>query len=154
MPPEEMVGSLLPREGAQSAALPEGAGVRVDAPLAPGLDLPRIDIPVDFEFDTHRLTQDGMLALRALAMALGDPRLDAMRFQIAAHTDGRGSDATKLDLSVRRAEAIAAHLAAFYGIERDRLVPVGYGRSRLARPSDPGNPANRRVEIINLAPLS
>lgn len=152
MPPEDMVRALLPDEEAEA---PEGSrSVRVDAPLAPELELPRISLSIDFEYDTHRLTEDGLLALRVLAAALSDPRLAGMRFQIATHTDGRADDVTKLRLSQRRAQAVADHLHAFYGIPRERMIPVGYGRSRLADPSNPESAANRRVEIVNLAPLS
>jgi outer membrane protein OmpA-like peptidoglycan-associated protein len=48
--------------------------------------------------------------------------------EIASHTDARGSDSYNNRLSQRRAEAVVRWLVK-QGLERDRLVPRGYGES-------------------------
>ncbi|MCB0554480.1 MAG: OmpA family protein [Phaeodactylibacter sp.] len=49
--------------------------------------------------------------------------------EISSHTDAQGSDSFNQQLSQRRADAIVRYLAS-KGIQRQRLVAVGYGESR------------------------
>jgi len=157
---EQIIQALLPNASSakvRSFRKPEPhpfRGISIEGQLPPEADLPRINLTVNFEFDSASLTNDGILTLQALGDALGDPRLRNMRFQIAGHTDLRGTSAYNLDLSNRRAFMVAEFLAAFYGIPRARLVPVGYGESRPVDPINPESGRNRRVEIINVQPLS
>lgn len=157
---EQIIQALLPNGGATKVRSFRKAephplrGISIEGQLPPEAELPRINLTVNFEFDSASLTNDGILTLQALGVALGDPRLRNMRFQIAGHTDLRGTAAYNLDLSNRRAFMVAEFLAAFYNIPRDRLVPVGYGESRPVDPTNPESGRNRRVEIINVQPLS
>lgn len=129
-------------------------GISIEGELPPEVELPRINLTVNFEFDSASLTNDGILTLQALGQALQDPRLRNMRFQIAGHTDQRGTAYYNQLLSQRRALTVAEFLAAFYSIPRDRLYPVGYGERRPIDPYNPASGLNRRVEIINVQPLS
>ncbi|ASP34016.1 OmpA family protein [Labrenzia sp. VG12] len=157
---EDIIRALLPNGGAAKVRSFRKAephplrGISIEGQLPPEADLPRINLTVNFEFDSASLTNDGILTLQALGQALRDPRLRNMRFQIAGHTDLRGTAAYNLDLSNRRAFMVAEFLAAFYSIPRERLVPVGYGESRPVDPANPESGRNRRVEIINVQPLS
>jgi outer membrane protein OmpA-like peptidoglycan-associated protein len=157
---EDIIRALLPNGGkGMSRSLRKQEphpyrGISIEGQLPPEAELPRINLTVNFEFDSASLTNDGILTLQALGEALKDPRLRNMRFQIAGHTDLRGTAAYNLDLSQRRAFMVAEFLAAFYGIPRERLVPVGYGESRPVDPYNPDSGRNRRVEIINVQPLS
>ncbi|WP_162408996.1 OmpA family protein [Acuticoccus sediminis] len=154
VPPEEIIAALSPKPTASTKT----RGIKITGELPRTLPadhgLPSISLTISFEYDSHRLTNDGMLALRALGQALGDPRLKTMTFHIAGHTDSRGTDEYNQALSVRRADTVVEHLHAFYGIESERMISIGYGATRLADPSDPEGAANRRVEIVNLQPLS
>ena len=58
--------------------------------------------------------------------------------EIASHTDARGSDSYNNRLSQRRAEAVVRWLVK-QGLERDRLVPRGYGE---------GMTSNKCVNLI------
>lgn len=157
---EEIIKALLPQgSGAKVRSFRKAEphplrGISIEGQLPPEAELPRINLTVNFEYDSASLTNDGILTLQALGEALRDPRLRNMRFQIAGHTDLRGTAAYNLDLSNRRAFMVAEFLAAFYSIPRDRLVPVGYGESRPVDPANPTSGRNRRVEIINVQPLS
>ncbi|PVB60322.1 OmpA family protein [Labrenzia sp. 011] len=157
---EEIVRALLPEDGGsrvRSFRKKEPhpyRGINIQGELPPEVELPRINLTVNFEFDSASLTNDGILTLQALGVALQDPRLKNMRFQIAGHTDLRGSYQYNISLSQRRARTVAEFLAAFFGIPRQQLYPVGYGESRPVDPYNPASGRNRRVEIINVAPLS
>ncbi len=50
--------------------------------------------------------------------------------EIASHTDSRADSAYNYDLSQRRAQSVVNYLVS-KDIERERLVPKGYGESRL-----------------------
>ncbi|APX14275.1 OmpA family protein [Tateyamaria omphalii] len=129
-------------------------GINIQGQLPPAVDLPRVNLTVNFELGSSQLTTDGMIALRSLAKALLDPKLSKMTFQVGGHTDGRGDAAFNQGLSEQRARAVVEHLTTFYEVPVGQLIPIGYG---FNQPMDPGNlmnPLNRRVEIINLDPLS
>ena len=68
--------------------------------------------------------------------------------EVAGHTDSVGSDAYNNDLSVRRANAVAAYLTS-HGVMQQRLMTVGAGESRpiASNETDAGRAQNRRVEI-------
>lgn len=129
-------------------------GIQISGHLPPEVDLPKIALTINFDLDSARLTTDGMIALRSLAKALIDPRLANMTFQVAGHTDGRGEALYNQTLSERRAQAVVRHLNTFYEIPIGRLTPIGYGVTRPLDPANIMNPVNRRVEIVNTAPLS
>lgn len=73
--------------------------------------------------------------------------------EIASHTDSRGSNSYNNRLSQRRAESVVKWLIE-KGIERDRLVPRGYGESmstnnckNLVRCTEDEHQMNRRTEF-------
>ncbi len=129
-------------------------GINIQGQLPMEVDLPKISMTINFELDSIKLTADGMLALRSLAKALLDTRLSRMSFQVAGHTDGRGDLAYNQRLSEMRSQVVVDHLVNFYEVPRTMLVPTGYGTSRPMDPTNLMNPLNRRVEIINVQPLS
>ncbi len=152
-----LVEALLPsRTGPVVRGMDKQAtrGIKILNELPKKLDLPAVNLTVNFEFDSARLTTEGMTVLRSLGQALSDDRLAGMRFQIAGHTDAKGNDDYNKELSEKRAKVVAEHLRNFYGIPKSNLVPVGYGEDKLLDETDPQSDKNRRVEIINLAPLS
>lgn len=72
--------------------------------------------------------------------------------QVVGHTDSRGSEESNLELSRRRAEAVADELSAS-GVSRARMLVRGEGESRPVASNDTaeGRQQNRRVEI-NIIP--
>lgn len=50
--------------------------------------------------------------------------------EIGSHTDSRGSDAYNLKLSQARAQSVVDYLIS-KGIEKERLIPKGYGETKL-----------------------
>ncbi|MBR9918966.1 OmpA family protein [bacterium] len=67
---------------------------------------------------------------------------------IEGHTDNQGDDASNLDLSQRRADAVKKYLT-LKGVDTDRIKATGYGETQpLADNStEEGRALNRRVDI-------
>lgn len=152
-----IIGELLPENTGPAVRSMNGLtkrGINIQGQLPPMVDLPSVDLTVNFELDSSKLTTDGMITLRSLAKALHDPQLSGMTFQVAGHTDGRGDAAYNQTLSELRARAVVDHLVNFYELSPGQLIPIGYGLNRPMDAANIMNPLNRRVEIINLEPLS
>ena len=75
-------------------------------------------------------------------------RCPAQSFEIEGHTDSTGGEDINLDLSRRRAEAVAEYLGEA-GIDKAKLKGVGYGASRpvASNETEDGKAKNRRIEI-------
>ncbi len=101
-----------------------------------------------FEFDSHRLTDDGRRLLADVAGWLTRHGATG-RVEVGGHCDVRGTSAYNADLSRRRAEAVVDALVG-HGVPRERLVAEGYGESR---PAGADHDANRRVEFVFLGPI-
>ncbi|MGH8613953.1 MAG: OmpA family protein [Gammaproteobacteria bacterium] len=71
------------------------------------------------------------------------------KISIEGHTDSTASDAYNLDLSERRARAVAAFLVQ-NGVVLERIMIQGYGESYPKASNDTvaGRQENRRVEIV------
>lgn len=111
---------------------------------------PSINLQVLFEYDSDRLTNEGMLTLRRLGNALSDPKMASYRFRIAGHTDAKGAVDYNQKLSERRAAAVKTYLVQEFKLAPSRVETVGFGKSQLIDPSHPEDGINRRVEIINV----
>ena len=120
--------------------------------VAPGQEAarPTIDLYINFEFDSAKLDNDGILTLKRLGTALKDPKLAVFVFEIAGHTDAVGTDDYNQALSEKRAKAVVDHLVAFYEIAPARLKAAGYGKTKLRDASKPNDGVNRRVQITNI----
>lgn len=69
-------------------------------------------------------------------------------FNVDGHTDSDGANASNLDLSKRRAAAVAAYLVG-KGVESERISSEGYGEEKpvATNKTAAGKALNRRVEI-------
>lgn len=76
----------------------------------------------------------------------------AVKVQIEGHTDNQGTAAGNLDLSKRRAAAVAAVLTAQFKIAADRFKTDGLGDTKAVASNDTaeGRATNRRVEFTKL----
>jgi outer membrane protein OmpA-like peptidoglycan-associated protein len=106
-----------------------------------------------FDFDKAEIRPDAGPVLAKIAKVL---RYYAKApVKVDGHTDSRGAPEYNQRLSERRAEAVAAALAA-RGIDPGRLDPSGFGETRPLAPNqrvdgadDPaGRQRNRRVEVV------
>jgi outer membrane protein OmpA-like peptidoglycan-associated protein len=153
MSKDEIVKSLKPAQGLTRSLTTRKIevipGKEADV-LDKNKDLPKINLTIEFEYNSDRPTPAGMQQLGALGDALRDPSLKSFRFMLAGHTDARGSDGYNQGLSERRAAAVQRFLAGSAQIEPTRLSTVGFGRTRLLPSMNPDDPRNRRVEVVNL----
>lgn len=75
-------------------------------------------------------------------------RCDRYSIEVAGHTDNQGEREPNMQLSQRRADAVANYLAA-QGVDRSRLAARGYGpdRPRVDNATPAGQAENRRIEF-------
>ena len=74
----------------------------------------------------------------------------SLRLHVVGHTDNVGNLPANLDLSRRRANAVAAVLTRDYGIAKDRLTANGVASLApvASNSTDAGRAKNRRVELV------
>jgi outer membrane protein OmpA-like peptidoglycan-associated protein len=121
----------------------------VDA-IVEAAQLPKLDFPIYFEYDSADISTQSLPTLDQLGAALASRELAGMSYLVNGHTDAKGSDDYNQSLSEKRAHTVAAYLARHHGIDPAKLKPLGYGESRPKDAADPEAAVNRRVEIVNL----
>ena len=118
--------------------------------LAITSDKPKIDLDIQFDYNSDKITTTSMPSVQALGKALSDANLKGSTFVVAGHTDAIGGEAYNQDLSERRADTIKRYLTEKYGITGTDLVAVGYGKTKPKDPNAPMDPINRRVQVVNM----
>ena len=169
IPPAAQPAPFSDRELANELAR-QGVGTRTDTsavpPLRPGEGLPTEirQTPrglvitfrhVFFAFDSADLNARARLEVERMATVLNHPQAITRRVVLEGHTDAIGTEVYNLDLSRRRAEAVAQELVA-RGVRRDRLGVEGYGKQRPVAPNAmpdgrdnaAGRALNRRVDAV------
>jgi outer membrane protein OmpA-like peptidoglycan-associated protein len=111
---------------------------------------PKIDLDIQFDYNSAQITTTSMPSVQALGKALSNADLKGSTFVVAGHTDAIGSEAYNQDLSERRADTIKRYLTEKYGINGTDLVTVGYGKTKPKDPNVPMDPINRRVQVVNM----
>lgn len=101
-------------------------------------------------FDTDKAVvkpESGPTLAEIAQLLAGEPGLSVV---IVGHTDSQGDYDYNMDLSERRAAAVAAALAEGYGIaaQRMRTAGVGYLAPVGSNASEGGRALNRRVELV------
>lgn len=114
-------------------------------------DKPKIDLEINFEYNSAEISASAMPAVAALGKALSDPSLKGSTFLVAGHTDAAGTDSYNQELSERRADTIKRTLVEKYGVNASDLVSAGYGESKLKKPTAPMDAANRRVQVVTMS---
>ena len=106
--------------------------------------------PVNFAFDDASVREADKAALDRFASVVGKYYSGSM-ITIEGFADPAGSTRYNMDLSKRRADAVAAYLGE-KGLTTTNVRTVGYGKTRLvndkAKKDDPGAEANRRVVFV------
>jgi outer membrane protein OmpA-like peptidoglycan-associated protein len=122
-----------------------------DKIVAIAKDKPKIDLEINFDFNSAEIGAKALPSATALGKALSADNLKGGTFVVAGHTDAKGGEGYNQDLSERRAEAIKRFLTEKYGINASNLVIVGYGKTRLKNQKDPNSGENRRVQVVNMS---
>lgn len=113
-------------------------------------DLPRVDITIQFDFDSDRIRPESEPDVNELGKALTSEALKTYRIVLNGHTDAKGSADYNQNLSERRAASVRGYLIEKFKIDPNRLIAVGFGEEKLKAGIDPEADENRRVEIVNL----
>lgn len=108
-----------------------------------------LNLLVNFDLNSDRLTPQAKENLNEFVKALQDPRLAGQSFAVEGYTDATGTPQYNLDLSSRRAEAVVKYLDAA-GVKSTRLSAKGFGEGHPIG-SGPYDPLNRRVEMRRAA---
>jgi OmpA-OmpF porin, OOP family len=101
-----------------------------------------------FDTDKAVIKPESRPTLEEIAKLLrAQPQLNVV---IVGHTDSQGTFEYNMDLSRRRAEAVAAELAKSYRIANTRLRTAGVGflAPLGSNANDDGRALNRRVELV------
>ena len=107
---------------------------------------------VNFDFDHYNIRDDAQVILDAAIEVLGEDL--EVNVQIEGHTDSKGSERYNMNLSMRRATAVAIYLVDA-GIDSMRLRSAGFGEGDPVASNDDedGRTENRRVVLrIEAAP--
>lgn len=99
-----------------------------------------------FDFDSDQLRAESKKNLDNLAKSLSD--FGDSKLLLVGHTDDVGTDTYNLDLSRRRAAAVADYLIS-QGVPAARIATSGRGENEPIAPndSDADRQKNRRVEV-------
>ncbi len=109
----------------------------------------KIDLMIQFDFNSARLQEASKPLLTSLADAMGSERIKALRFKVEGHTDAMGKASYNQQLSEKRAQSVMEFLAN-KGVDKDQLMAEGKGASELLLPDKPAAMENRRVRITTL----
>ncbi len=104
---------------------------------------------VFFETGSATIKPESASVLEAVATVV--KALDGAKIRIEGHTDDIGTAAYNLDLSRRRARAVAQWLIQNAGIDSKQLTTEGFGKTRpivSADGDDAARAQNRRVEFL------
>jgi outer membrane protein OmpA-like peptidoglycan-associated protein len=111
---------------------------------------PKIDLEIRFDYNSADISKDSTQAVQELGKALSQASLKGSTFVVAGHTDAIGGEEYNQGLSERRADTIKRYLTEKYGINGSDLVTVGYGKTKPKDANAPMDPANRRVQVVNM----
>ena len=109
-------------------------------------------LPIFYELGSARLTSESKRIIDQKLYSLMTERPN-IRIELSSHTDSRGSAASNLNLSERRAQSVVNYLIG-KGINASRLVARGFGETRLKNRCSDGvsctereHQQNRRTEF-------
>ncbi|MFT5112107.1 MAG: OOP family OmpA-OmpF porin [Parasphingorhabdus sp.] len=100
-----------------------------------------------FEFDSSVLTDKARMILDKVAMVIKG--VSGRKFEVAGHTDSKGSDEYNSGLGERRAVSVVEYMTSM-GVSPSKLQLHSYGESKpiASNDTEDGRAMNRRVEII------
>jgi OmpA-OmpF porin, OOP family len=145
---DQIIQQLTPPAGAPPLRF-RGLHLLTSQPAATA-QMPAIGLDIRFKTNSAELTEDAKAQVKQLAEAMQSEQLSKYHFLVEGHTDSVGRPDYNMSLSKRRAEAVKDYLVTAFGVKRGRLEVIGRGQTMPINASDPANPANRRVQVVNL----
>jgi outer membrane protein OmpA-like peptidoglycan-associated protein len=104
-----------------------------------------VEMMIHFDHDSTRILPQSLPLLDSLGQMLRLERTQNESLVIEGHADATGSAAYNQTLSERRAGAIRDYLVTGFELRAERLITVGFGKTRPYDGADPFNPLNRRA---------
>jgi OOP family OmpA-OmpF porin len=118
-------------------------GVRLD-------NLAQINVQIQFALNSAIIRPESYATIGSIADALHHPILGGYKFVVTGNTDATGDRADNMKLSQARADAVVSALTTTFRVDPARLEGVGLGEEALQDKDKPTDPANRRVQVINI----
>ena len=146
----EVPGDLSqPLEERRSLVMTDATPAAAPATLAPVTGFVFDSRTLQFDLDRVELKPGASDTLSPVVDFLND--YPEVSVRITGHTCWLGSNEHNLDLSQRRADAVANYLVS-QGIDRDRLFVAAEGESQPldTNLTEDGRRSNRRVEVVQL----
>ncbi len=106
---------------------------------------PSIDIDINFDYRSAKISRSAASAVNTLGKALSNPDLKGTTFVL------KGSLPYNQELSDKRVDTVRQYLVNRFKLSPTSLVAVGYGKTKLKNENDPFGPENRRVQVVNMA---
>jgi len=102
--------------------------------------------PINFKYNSEEINPESMEQLHKTAAAL--KKYPDAKVRVAGYTDSLGNPDYNVDLSQRRAKAVALSLVKD-GVPADKVSFIGYGAARpvATNKTAAGRAQNRRVEL-------
>ncbi|WP_282608379.1 OmpA family protein [Pelagibius sp. Alg239-R121] len=115
--------------------------------------------PLLFAFDSDELTEESRNPIAYIARVLNTPGVQSRQVHVNGYSDSVGNEDYNLDLSRRRAEAVAKELV-YNQVAAERVLYNSFGEANPIAPNvtddgsdnPEGRTLNRRVEIVILNP--
>jgi len=120
-----------------------------DVPRAVKEVLDRAFSDIQFELNSDKLMASSNRYLDEVVLIMTEN--PEYKMKISGHTCDLGSAELNMDLSKRRAESVKKYMQS-KGIDRDRIIAVGFGQTRPVADNNTANgkERNRRVEFLIL----
>lgn len=133
----------------KQASVKPAAEIREALRNKPGRPPAKVDLTVNFDFNSDVLTTQGREQVAQILEAL--KTMDDAQILVQGHTDNVGSDDYNQKLSDRRAQSVVRELQAGHLSDVD-LIAKGYGETQpvATNDSDLGRAQNRRVTLVNV----
>ena len=112
----------------------------------------KANLLVTFQTGSSELTAESKQALDIVAKALESDALAGLSFKVIGHADARGDAEQNRQLSLLRAQSVAAYLVSAHGILPERLTSEGKGSAEPLNLKRIDAPENRRVTIATIKP--
>ncbi len=140
------IGHYMDKQAAELERDLEGAKVER---IGEGIKI-TFDSGILFDFDKATLKDESKRNLEKLAVIL--TKYPDTNILLEGHTDAKGSEEYNLELSRRRAQAVANYLSSL-GVNPMRFTIMGYGESQpvASNETEEGRRLNRRVEVAIFA---
>lgn len=147
---EELIQGLTPKPGAAPIKF-RGLHLLTTTPATEsGAPMPAVALDVKFKLNSAELSEEAKETIKRLGGAINSDQLSKYHFLVEGHTDSTGRPEHNLVLSKQRAQSVRNYLVQELGVSPSRLEAVGRGQDLPIDPQDPKNPANRRVQVVNI----